>query len=475
MSLRWRIALVLAAIAALVGTGSAIGSYVTTSRQVHRELDRSLLQMEQRLNPNGAGADADSDADRDADGDGVPGGPPERRAADAALRGPDAQRCPTAAVQPSDGAQLVRSDGTVVACYEDGLTLPVADADLAQARDGGGPRLRTVTIDDRDYRVLSVSWHHGGIVQVARGFTEADTLLAGLRLRLGGLVAAAVLAAAAAGWWFAKQLVRPLERLRLAAQQVATTGDLTAVVPAGGPGEVGSLAVSFTTMMDGLATSREQQKRLVADAGHELRTPLTSLRTNIELLERAQRLPDDERAALLGDVRAELNELTELVGELVELATDRSGPDEAFEPVRLDEVAEAVAARARRRSGRPVQVVAGDPVEVSGVRPLLERAVANLVDNAIKYSPEASAVTVLVDGGSIEVCDRGHVVAPEDRPHTFERFYRRTAARPAPGSGLGLAIVEQVVDRHGGRVWVGDGPGGGARVGFELPVPPAAD
>lgn len=139
--------------------------------------------------------------------------PGRTHAPDAALHGPDAQRCPTAAVQPSDGAQLVRSDGTVVACCKDGLTLPVADADLAQARDGGGPRLRTVTIEDGDYRVLSVSWHHGGIVQVAHGFAEADTLLAGLRLRLGGLVAAAVLAAAAAGWWFAKQLVRPLEQL----------------------------------------------------------------------------------------------------------------------------------------------------------------------------------------------------------------------------------------------------------------------
>lgn len=471
MSLRWRIALALAAIAALVGTGAAIGSYVTTSRQVHRELDRSLLQLEQRVNPNGPAGDRDADLDGDGDGDGRP---PERRPADSAAAGrvPGEQRCPTGAVQPSDGAQLVRADGTVVACYEDGLQLPVGEVDLAQARDGGPARLRTVTIEDRDYRVLSVSWHHGGIVQVARGFAEADALLAGLRLRLAGLVAAAVLAAAAAGWWFAKQLVRPLERLRLAAQQVATTGDLTAAVPVDGPGEVGSLAASFTTMMRGLATSREQQKRLVADASHELRTPLTSLRTNIELLQRAQRLPDDERAALLGDVRLELNELTELVEELVELATDRSGPEEVFEPVRLVEVAETVAARARRRTGRAVQIVAERPVEVLAIRPLLERAVTNLVDNALKYSPDATTVTVRVAGPSLEVHDLGPGVAPEDRPHIFERFYRATSARTAAGSGLGLAIVAQVVDRHGGRVWVGDAPGGGASVGFALPVPP---
>ncbi|MEZ5264141.1 MAG: HAMP domain-containing sensor histidine kinase [Acidimicrobiales bacterium] len=463
MSLRWRIALALGGIAALVGSAAAVGSYVATDRQVRSELDRSLLQLEGRINPNGM-----------REGGELRTQPPERRSEEGDrddLRSVG-DGCPTAAVQPSDAAQVVRADGSVTACYPDGLALPVDDGDLAQAAEQGAPRLRTVTIDGRDYRLAAISWHHGGVVQVARSFAEPDAVLRGLQLRLSALVAAAVLAAAAAGWWFAKHLVRPLERLRSAAQQVASTGDLTVPVPAGGAGEVGSLAASFTTMMQGLALSREQQKRLVADAGHELRTPLTSLRTNIELLQRAHRLPEGERDELLADVRAELEELTELVEELVELATDRSGADAVSEPVRLGEVAEVVVARARRRSGRAIELVEHHPVEVAGVRPQLERAVSNLVDNALKYS--AAPVTVVVEGASVEVRDRGPGVAAEDKPHVFERFYRATAARTAAGSGLGLAIVAQVVERHGGRVWVADEPGGGARVGFALPVPPPA-
>jgi two-component system sensor histidine kinase MprB len=373
-------------------------------------------------------------------------------------------------VQPSDAAQLVRANGAVVPCYLEGRALPVDDEDLRMARAGGDVRLRTVQVTGTSYRMVSVPWHHGGVVQAARSFREADRVLANLRWRLAGLVAAAVLTAALAGWWFAKQLVRPLERLRDAAVSVASTGDLSTPVPAGGPGEVGSLAASFTTMMAGLVTSREQQKRLVADASHELRTPLTSLRTNIELLERAPAMAGPERTELLRDVHSELDELTELVAELVELATDRSGPELVLEPVRLAEVAEVVARRARRRSGRAIEVREAAVAEVDAVRPLIERVVSNLVENALKYSPPDTPVTVLVDGGRLEVRDRGPGIAPADQPHVFERFYRAAAARTSAGSGLGLAIVQQIVDRHGGRVWATTAPQGGAAVGFDLPV-----
>ena len=474
MSLRWRIASALAVIAALVGSGAAFGSYLSTSRQLHRELDRSLLQIVDRINPpeqgpgrGSPGPDGTDDIDRrDATQPAplhreVPTGGPEAEGSSA--------RCPTAALQPSAGAQLVRSDGTAVPCYTDGLALPVDTVDLELARSGGSPRLRSVTIDERQYRMISVVWHHGGLVQAVRGVAESDEILQRLQWRLAALVGAAVLSAAVLGWWFAGQLVRPVERLRAAAERVASTGDLDTSVPATGPGELRSLAASFTTMVGGLATSREQQKRLVADASHELRTPLTSLRTNIELLERADHLPVVQRRELLADVRAELDELTDLVAELVELATDRSGPSETFELVQLADIAEDVATRARRRSGRHIEVRCTDGAELNVVRALLERVVSNLVENALKYSPGDGAVVITVDGARVEVRDHGPGIDPADQPHVFDRFYRSTAARTSAGSGLGLAIVKQIVERHGGRVWAANAVGGGASVGFELP------
>ncbi len=492
MSLRWRIALALAVIAALASSGAAVGSYVTTSQQLDQEIDDSLLVMADRVNST---EERGRDAARYSGGPGPGGGGLDGRALDsrdglnaAPVGGPAdglfddrGRRCPTAAVQPSAAAQLVRADGVVVPCYVDGLVLPVDDADLKMAGKGGPPRLRDVTVEGRQYRMISLSWYHGGLVQAARGLTEAGAVLSGLRWRLAALVALAVLSAAVCGWWFAGRMVRPVERLRAAAERIAATGDLTTAVPAAGPGEVGSLAASFTTMMAGLATSREQQQRLISDASHELRTPLTSLRTNIELLERAERLPEGQRGELLADVKAELNELTDLVTELVELATDRSSPAELFEPVRLAEVADAVAKRAARRSGRAIEVLAGATEgtwatdldgsdSVNGVRPLLERAVSNLVENALKYSPPTTSVRVVVSGTGrgIEVRDEGDGIDPADLPHVFERFYRSTGARTSPGSGLGLAIVQQIVERHGGRVWARNNPAGGASVGFEL-------
>ncbi len=493
MSLRWRIALALAAIAAVAVSAAAAGAYVTTSRQIGAELDQTLLAIDGRINapePGGArrepgpagagrdgvtGRDGHSDPTRDVGG----GGPLGGVGGPLTALEPFSRVCPAAEVQPSAAAQWVDPNGDVVPCYENGLVLPVDDVDLDMARIGGSPRLRTVNLGTTPYRMVSVPWHHGGVIQAARGLSEGREVLSGLRWRLGALVGAAVFGAAAVGWFFAGRMVRPLERLRAAAQRIAQTGDLTTPVPAAGPGEVGSLAASFTAMMGNLATSREQQSRLVADASHELRTPLTSLRTNVELLQRADNLPLDQRHELLADVRLELDELTELVSELVELATDRSVPSEAFEPVRLAEVALSVVARARRRSDRPVRLIglgggdlheSGDSAPyVMGVAPALERVLWNLIHNAMKYSD--GEIEVVVGARRIEVVDRGPGFSTEDLPHVFDRFYRSDAARTSPGSGLGLAIVKQIVEHHGGTVWAANRAGGGASVGFELPAP----
>ncbi len=281
-----------------------------------------------------------------------------------------------------------------------------------------------------------------------------------------GIAAAAIL-----GWAFARRLVRPIERLRDTAERIARTQDLEAPIPQTGGGEVGSLATSFSTMVDALALSKRQQQQLVTDASHELRTPLTSLRTNAELLDRPDALNPEQQQRAVQGIRLEVNELTDLVSELVELATDRAD-DERPEVVPLRALADDVAERARRRTGREVTVTTEGTAGTVLVGPhMAERALANLVDNALKYSP--GAIAIVVDGCRVEVRDHGPGFAPEDRAHVFDRFYRSAEARTEPGSGLGLAIVQQIVSRHDGTVWATNRPEGGAAVGFELPAAPA--
>ena len=361
------------------------------------------------------------------------------------------------------------ANGDITTCIDGGPALPV-DADQVAAALAGRPQLQTVTIDGYGYRMLTVAWHEGGVLQVARDLEETEEVLATLRLRLLAVAGAGVALAGLLGWLVARRIVRPVVRLRDTAESIATTQDLTTPIPTEGTGEVGSLARSFTTMVAALATSREQQQRLVSDASHEMRTPLTSLRTNLELLEHLEQLPASERAELLEAVQVDVGELTHLLTELVELATDVSN-DEVPEALDLAELARQVVQRASRRSGREITVVeTGAEVLVSGRPLMLERAISNLVDNAVKYSPAGTPIEVTVGPGRVEVRDHGPGIAPEDQPYVFERFYRSTAARTEPGSGLGLAIVEQIVARHGGRSWASNSPEGGAVVGFQLPV-----
>jgi two-component system, OmpR family, sensor histidine kinase MprB len=449
MSLRWRIAIGLAIIAALVSALGATGAYVTTARQLEQNIDQSLLGRAATVNhPDG----------------GDPGGGGGRPDPDDAVAG----GCPRAGtLQPASTAQLVAANGTVTPCIPGAVALPVDAKDRATGRDDD-PRLRTVTVDGDRYRMLTVPWHNGGVLQTARALDENDDVLSTLRLRLTLLSLVAILAAAGLGWLFARRLVRPIERLRDVAERIARTQDLAAPVPQEGGGEIGSLAGSFSTMVDALAASRVQQQQLITDASHELRTPLTSLRTNAELLDRGELLDADQRRSAAQGIRLEVDELTNLVSELVELATDRSSEEEEPEPTRLLDLAADAAERARRRTGRVVDVVDHASVDVL-VRPhMAERAIANLVDNAIKYS--TGPVEVVLDGRRIEVRDRGPGIPAGDLPHVFDRFYRSVAARTEPGSGLGLAIVKQIVDRHDGTVWAAHRDGGGAAVGFELPA-----
>jgi two-component system sensor histidine kinase MprB len=288
------------------------------------------------------------------------------------------------------------------------------------------------------------------------------------RLLLIGL-AGAVLAAALA-WLIARRIVRPVERLTATAEHVYATEDLDRRITVERRDEIGRLAASFNTMLSALGESREQQRRLVMDASHELRTPLTALGTNIELLQRAPDLPDGERAELLAAAHVELEELGALVAELVDLATDVRA-EEPVQEVDLGEVVERVVDAQRRRTGRTITLETRDAATVVVRASGLERAVTNLVDNACKFSPTGTTVSVRVTGATIEVADRGSGIEARDREHVFERFYRAASARTKSGSGLGLAIVQQVVELHGGTIALVPNDGQGTIARLELPPP----
>jgi two-component system sensor histidine kinase MprB len=447
MTLRWRIALILATVAFLVGTFAALTAYLTTAAELRNGIDDTLRSRAAAVNIAGSGTI----------GRGGRGGPDGVD---------DDNGCPGAgSFQPASAAQLVAIDGTVTPCIEGGAQLSVTAAE--RALGDGAIELRTATVDGARYRVLSTPWHDGGTLQIARSLTESDALLRRLRLQLFGLVAGGIVVSAALGWAVATHIARPITRLRDTAHRIATTLDLSTPVAVGASGEVGDLADSFTTMVDAVARSQEQQRRLVSDASHEMRTPLTSLRSNVELLGRIERVPIDERAEVVADVIDDIDELTALLGELVDLASDLTAA-EPSEPVSLGDVARAVAERAERRSGRSVSVE-GDGSMIQGRPRQLERAVTNLVDNAIKYSQPDTPIDIEVTASTVTVRDRGRGIPPGDLHRVFDRFYRALEVRSEQGSGLGLAIVDEIVRSHHGDVFARNRDDGGAEVGFTVP------
>lgn len=331
-----------------------------------------------------------------------------------------------------------------------------------------------VEVDGESYRMASQALDQGGAVQVARSTAENDDLLAALVRRFVVIAAVVALCAALLGWLIATTTTAPLRRLTNVASDVAATKDFTTDVgETGRSDEIGQLASSFATMLDALETSREQQHRLIHDAGHEMRTPLTSLRANVALLERARDLPENDRTEILAAIRSELLELGDLFDEMIELATDQRNGDFVGESVDLADVVRDVAVRWDRRSDRPIQLEI-EPSAVVGDASMLERAVTNLVSNADKFSDPGESVTIVVTDGTVSVRDRGPGIPTQDRERIFDRFYRSEVTRSMPGSGLGLSIVAEVVERHGGEVWARDAPDGGAEVGFSIPQVPVA-
>lgn len=387
------------------------------------------------------------------------------------------------AVALGSDAQLVKANSSVSHLGPNGLSLPLVDQAVEVAAGRKGPFVSELTVGQQDLLVLTSRVAPATALQVATSLGEVDGILRRLGFILVLVTLGGAVVAALAGRWVAGRAVAPVLALSEAALHVATTRDLSRRLDVNGTDELSRLASSFNTMMAALAAALRAQRQVVADASHELRTPLTSLRTNVEVLaqglahgsggQAAQELSPEDRARLLSDTVAQLEELTVLVGDLVDLAREEE-PEPMAEDVRLDEVVTVVVARAERRAPHVIVELQVAPVLVRGHPGRLDRAVANLVDNAIKWSPTGAKIDVVVGPTSagqaeVSVRDHGPGIPPGDLPFVFDRFYRATVDRRLPGSGLGLAIVRQVAEWHGGTATAETAEGGGACLVLRLP------
>jgi two-component system, OmpR family, sensor histidine kinase MprB len=363
--------------------------------------------------------------------------------------------------------QGVDSNGRIYLPPGASVSLPVNQDVKEVARGERGAFFSDTDVRGTHLRVLTFPYGTGGAVQVARSLTEVDHSLGRIKNLLILIAGGGIAIAAALGLAVSRAALAPVRRLTTATEKVTETGDLSERIEVGGRDELSRLAASFNAMLGALQESSRAQRQLVADASHELRTPLTSLRTNIEVLASERTLPAGERERLLTDVVEQLTEMTTLISELIDLAR---GEQQAAEPeeVRLDLVASEAVERARRN--RPAVTFTTNLQEstVQGVPSTIERAVANLLDNAAKWSPPGGDVEVAVRDGEISVRDHGPGIEEEDLPYVFDRFYRSRSARGRPGSGLGLAIVRQVAVAHGGEVVAEPADGGGTRMTLRL-------
>jgi two-component system sensor histidine kinase MprB len=362
--------------------------------------------------------------------------------------------------------QFVSADGTTRLPPNEHVHLPAAEARVVFAGKHT-PFYSDATVNGIHLRVYTVRLTGTTALQIARPLTEVDHSLDRIGLLFLVISLVAVGGAAAVGFVVARATLRPVTRLTEDAERIAASRNLRERTDQSRSGELGRLAVAFNTMLDALTDSVRAQRQLIADASHELRTPLASARTNLEVIELHAELAPAARQRILGEAIDELKEMTQLIDELVELAR---GDTQAFamSPTRLDLVTEDVGAVTARRSAVEIRLDT-TPTLVAGAPEALTRAIANLLDNAVKWSPPGEPVEVSVAAGTVCVRDHGPGIEPEDLPYVFDRFYRATAARTLPGSGLGLAIVKQVAEAHGGTITALGATGGGAIFTLRLP------
>ncbi|HXC46077.1 MAG TPA: HAMP domain-containing sensor histidine kinase, partial [Solirubrobacteraceae bacterium] len=372
--------------------------------------------------------------------------------------------------------QLFQANGQVLRPETSGLQLPVTAATRAVAAGRHGAFFSETTVAGTPMRILTKRAPEGGVWQVALPLTDVDSTLTHLKLVLALVCLGGIAFAAVLGLLVSRTALVPVRRLTGAAESVARTQDLGHRIQASEDDELGRLAKSFNTMLAALERSRLAQRQLVSDASHELRTPLTSVQANLDALAMGEELPARERTRILAAAQAQLRELTVLVGDLVDLSKTEIEEVEV-EDVRLDLAAAGALQRARLHAPQCPIVLDAEPCLVRAAPARLDRAIANLLDNACEWNPPTrnhegevagGPVEVRVRDGAIEVRDHGPGISAEDLPRVFDRFYRAPGARGRPGSGLGLAIVRQMAEAHGGSVHAANDPGGGARLTLEL-------
>jgi two-component system sensor histidine kinase MprB len=435
MSFRLRVTLLTAAAVAVAAIGASVAMYFVVQDQLIRQVDQNLQA-------------AASGPIRE------PGGPFRRGPSDVSNR-------------PEVFGQLINAGGTVVQ-GDGGYSIPgLVTEEVKAVAAGKAPEFwATATAGDTRVRVY-VRPIQNGAVEVVQELAPIDAALAQTRLTLIAFAVGAVLLAGALGAFVGRAALAPVKRLTTTVEEVTRTRDLSRRVAAKGGDELSRLGTSFDAMLGQLELSLRSQRQLVSDASHELRTPLTSLRTNLELLERGQ--PEDpvERQQLLGDLVRQMERMTSLVHDLIEVARDEDTPM-PFEELKLEEIVNEVVDDMRFRYPKVRFNVSSTPSSINGVKVRVARAVTNLLDNAAKYSPPGATVEVGVANGEISVRDHGPGVAAEDAPRVFDRFWRSNDARHLPGSGLGLSIVKDVAESHGGTVTLERPIDGGARFCLRL-------
>jgi two-component system, OmpR family, sensor histidine kinase MprB len=422
VSFRSRLTLLAAVAIAVIVTGSSLAVWAVASHQLRSQVDRALVDE-----------------------------------TDAATRG-HGPYGPIPYV-------LLNTHGTVLA---NPLDLPITAGEKRVASGAQPASFMDQQIGGLHARVYTVGLASGGAIIVAASLQATDRTLAGIRFwsfLIGGI---GIALAAGLAALVAAEALRPVRRLTAAAESVATTGNLAERVDVKGNDELAQLASRFNEMLAALERSVGAQRRLVADASHELRTPLTAVRTNLDLL-REGKLPADEAQRALDESSVELDGLTTLVSDLVELARGEERKLRV-EDVQLDDLVATVVDRAKTRAPQMTFVTSLAPVHVTADPVLLERAISNLVDNAVKWSPAGGPVEITVREGEVTVTDHGPGIAEEDLPRIFDRFYRAATARSKPGAGLGLAIVREAATAHGGTATV-ENAATGARFRLTLPAP----
>ena len=469
MSFQRRVTLASAAAVAIAVAIASLATYVLVRNELHRHISHSLSTLAQAF--------------VSAEHAMSPLAPSGRSPAASAPYpyGVLLRRFPDRPGDVTNLVQIVTGGGVRFPAYH-GLLLALPAQTLAQiralARTGTGSRSFDAAANGAPFRVLAEGVSPGYAVVVSHSLTDVNSTLDDLRLILVILTLGGIALAALLGSFVARTALAPVRMLTATVRHVTETRDLGERIDERRRDELGSLARSFNSMLTvldetvhKLDESARLQRRLVADASHELRTPVTSVRTNIEILERADELPPDERRRLIGDVVTQLEELSELINDLIELAREDEHVD-SHEEVRFDILVTEAIERARRHAPQARFEVNLDPTLVNGVPARLDRAVNNLLDNAVKFAGTAQPIEVRLHDGELEIRDHGPGIDAEDLPHVFDRFFRGARSRARPGSGLGLAIVRQVAELHAGSVTAGAAPGGGTVVRMRVPVSP---